>query len=98
MAAPDRDTAMKEFEAARAAFLDAYAGVPDEALAFLKPGEDYALGGLVTHVVAIIEHYQLVLSAVLDAEFGEGRPEDAPGFWGQQGLAAHAGARPHERE
>ena len=98
MTFPDRDTALKEFEAARAAFLDAYAGVPDEALAFLKPGEDYALGGLVTHVVAVLEHYELVLSAVLDAEFGEVRPDDAPGFWEQQGLRAHAGLRPDERE
>jgi hypothetical protein len=98
MTVPDRDTALKEFEEARAAFLDAYAGVPDEALAFLKPGEDYALGGLVTHVVAVLEHYQLVLSAVLDAEFGEVRPQDAPGFWEQQGLRAHAGLQPHERE
>ena len=98
MTVPDRDIALKEFQAARAAFLDAYAGVPDEALAFLKPGEDYALGGLVTHVVAVIEHYQLVLSAVLDAEFGEVRPDDAPGFWEQQGLRAHAGLQPDERE
>jgi hypothetical protein len=98
MTVPDRDTALKEFEEARAAFLDAYAGVPDEALAFLKPGEDYALGGVVTHVVAVLEHYELVLSAVLDAEFGEVRPQDAPGFWEQQGLRAHAGLQPHERE
>src|SRR5258708_22780217 len=91
MAAPDRDTAMKEFEAARAAFLDAYAGVPDEALTFLKPGEDYALGGLVTHATAVLEHYQLVLTTVLDAGFGEVRPQDPPGFWENQGLEAPAG-------
>jgi hypothetical protein len=95
---PDWDTALKEFEAARSAFVDAYAGIPDEALAFLKPGEDYALGGLVTHVVAVLEHYQLVLSAVVDAEFGEVRPEDPPGFWEQQRLRAHAGLQPDERE
>jgi len=94
---PDRDTALKEFEAARAAFVDAYAGVPDVALAFLKPGEDYALGGLVTHVVAVLDHYRLVLSAVLDAGFGEVRPEDPPGFWEQQGRDAHAGLQPDER-
>ena len=97
MTTPDRDTALEEFESARAAFVDAYAGVPDEALAFLKPGEDYALGGLVTHVVAVLEHYQLVLSAILDAGFGEVRPEDPPGFWEQQGRRAHAGLRSEER-
>src|SRR3979411_1955686 len=93
MTARDRDTALEEFEAARAAFVDACAGVPDEALTFLKPGEDYALGGLVTHVVAVLEHYHLLLSAVLDAGFGEVRPDDPPGFWEQQGLRAHAGLR-----
>jgi len=93
----DRDTALKEFDAARGAFVGAYDRVPDEALAFLKPGEDYALGGLVTHAVAVLEHYRLVLSAVLDAGFGEVRPEDPPGFWEQQGVAARAGLRPEER-
>jgi len=94
---PDRETALKKFEAARAAFVGAYAGVPDEALTFLKPGEDYALGGLVTHVVAVLQRYRSVLSAVLDAAFGEVRPEDPPGFWEQQGRRAHAGLQPDER-
>ena len=97
MTTPDRDTALKQFEDGRAAFVGAYAGVPDEALAFLKPGEDYALGGLVIHAVAVLEHYRLVLAAILDAEFGEVRPEDPPGFWEQQGRRARAGLQPDER-
>lgn len=97
MTLPDRDTALKQFEDGRAAFVGAYAGVPDEALAFLKPGEDYALGGLVIHAVAVLEHYRLVLAAILDAEFGEVRPEDPPGFWEQQGRRARAGLQPDER-
>ena len=97
MTVPDRETALKKFEAARAAFVGAYAGVPDEALTFLKLGEDYALGGLVTHVVAVLQRYRSVLSAVLDAAFGEVRPEDPPGFWEQQGRRAHAGLQPDER-
>jgi hypothetical protein len=94
---PDRDSALKDFEDARAAFVGAYDGVPDEALAFVKPGEDYALGGLVTHAVAVLEHYRFVLSAILDAGFGEVRPEAPPGFWEQQGRRAHAGLRPEDR-
>ena len=97
MSTPDREAALEEFESARAAFVGAYAEVPDEALAFLKPGEDYALGGLVTHAVAVLEHYRLVLSAILGAGFGEVRPEDPPGFWEQQGRRAHAGLQPDER-
>jgi hypothetical protein len=97
MSAADRDAALKDFEASRVAFVDAYAEVPDEALAFCKPGEDYALGGLVTHAVAVLEHYQFVLSAVLDAGFEEVRPEDPPSFWEDQTLRAHAGLQPAER-
>jgi hypothetical protein len=97
MTAPDRDTALKEFEASRAAFVEAYAGVPDEALAFCKPGDDYALGGLVTHAVAVLEHYLLVVTGVIDGGFGEVRPEDPPGFWEQQALRARAGLQAGER-
>ena len=86
-----RDAALAELEAARVSFVGAYDGIPGEALSYLKPGDDYALGGLVTHVVAVLEHYGLVLSAVLDAGFGEVRPQDPPGFWERAGAACREG-------
>src|SRR2546426_1421936 len=92
-----RDAALAELEAARASFVGAYDAIPGEALSYLKPGEDYALGGLVTHVVAVLEHYQLVLSAGLHAGVGEVRPRDPPGFWGQPGLPAPPGPPPGAR-
>lgn len=97
MTAPERSAALKEFEDSRAAFVDAYAGVPDEALAFLKPGDDYALGGLVVHAIAVLLHYHLVLTSVLDSGFGEVRPKDPPGFWELQAVGARAGLQPEER-
>jgi hypothetical protein len=91
-----RDAALAELEAGRASFADAYHGVPGEALSFLKPGDDYALGGLVTHAVAVLEHYRLVLSALLEAGFEEVRPQDPPGFWERAGAASREGLRPDE--
>lgn len=97
MSAPDRASALAQFDASRDAFVGAYADVPDEALAFLKEGEDYALGGLLPHAIAVLEHYLLVLSSVVESGFAEVRPEDPPGFWENQGLEAHDGLQPEER-
>ena len=97
MNAPDRATALAQLGASRDAFVGAYAAVPDEALAFLKAGEDYALGGLVPHVCAVLEHYRFILSTVVESGFAEVRPQDPPGFWENQGLAARDGLQPAER-
>lgn len=97
MTAPGPDEALAKFEASRDAFTSAYGGVPDEALAFLKPGDDYALGGLITHVVAVLEHYHLVLGAVVEAGFAEVRPEDPPGFWEEAGQRCRVGLQPGQR-
>jgi len=97
MSTPDRTAALRELGVSRDAFVGAYDGVPDEALAFLKVGEDYALGGLVPHVCAVLEHYRSILSTVVESGFVEVRPQDPPGFWENQGLAAHEGLQPTER-
>jgi len=97
MSTPDRAAALQELGANRDAFVGAYDVVPDEALAFLKPGEDYALGGLVPHVCAVLEHYRFILSTVVESGFAEVRPEDPPDFWENQGRAANAGLQPAER-
>jgi hypothetical protein len=94
---PDRDAALVEFDASRAAFTGAYDVVPDEALAFCRPEEEYALGGLVPHAVGVLEHYRLILSQVVDAGFGEVRPEDPPGFRERVAAEALAGLQPAER-
>lgn len=92
-----REEALASFDDARQLFVGAYADVPDEALAFLVPGEDYALGGLVVHANAVLDHYQFVLEAVTGGGFGTVRAVDPPGFWDQAGEAAKAGLTPAGR-
>jgi hypothetical protein len=92
-----RGEALAAFEDARDVFVSAYDAVPDEALAYLKPGDDYALGGLIVHAQAVIEHYLLVLDALLDADFEPTRADDPPGFWEGAAAAAKEGLRPADR-
>lgn len=66
-----KDSELAGFEDARKQFVDAMNGVPTEALTYLSPGDDYALGGLVTHVNAILRRYGRVLEAILADPTGE---------------------------
>jgi hypothetical protein len=93
----DRRTDLAGFEEARAAFAGAIAAVPDEALGYLKPGDDYALGGLLFHVNAVLEHYRVVLDAIRDAGFQETTAIDPPGLMETAGARARDGLRPEER-
>jgi DinB superfamily len=76
----NRQTDLASLADAREAFTDAIESVPEEALGYLKPGDDYALGGLVFHVNAVLERYAAVLSAVLEAGFKEVTVTNPPGF------------------
>jgi hypothetical protein len=58
-------TELAGLEDARRQFVDAIDAVPTEALTFLAAGDDYALGGLVTHVNAVLRRYGRVLDAVV---------------------------------
>jgi len=90
----DREAALADFAAARSEWESAFASVPDDALGYLKPGDDYALGGLLIHVLWVLTHYRRVLDGIIAARFGPLGPQDAPGeaeAAGQQaklGLAA----------
>lgn len=57
--------ALDGFEDARQQFVEAIDNAPTEALAYLSPGDDYALGGLVTHVNGVLRRYGRVLDAIL---------------------------------
>src|SRR2546425_239122 len=93
----DRQNGLASFEEARVAFTEAIAAVPDEALAYLKPGDDYALGGLVFHVNAVLEHYGVVLDTLLRADFGEVTPADPPGLFPTANARAKEGLPPEQR-
>src|SRR5216683_1217536 len=75
----EREAALADFDTARKEWEDAFARVPDGALTYLKPGDDYALGGLQVHVNWVLLHYRRVLDGIVAARFGELGPQDPPG-------------------
>ena len=64
----DRDAVLAAFEAARTEWESAFARVPDAALTYLKPGDDYALGGLLVHVDWVLARYLSVLEGAVVAD------------------------------
>ena len=75
----EREAALADFEVARGEWESAFAKVPDGALGYLKPGDDYALGGLLVHVNWVLTHYRRVLDGIVAGRFGPLGPQDAPG-------------------
>lgn len=74
-----KDEALAKLEAARNEWETAFAQVPDEALEYLKAGDDYALGGLQVHVNWVLVHYRRVLDGLIDGGFAPLSPLDPPG-------------------
>jgi DinB family protein len=94
----ERDEALVDFERARAEWDEAFARVPDAALGYLKPGDDYALGGLLVHVNWVLAHYARVLHGVIEAGFAEMIAKDPPGAEEQALRQAKQGLSPSERQ
>jgi hypothetical protein len=92
-----RDSELAEFDVARGEWESAFASVPDEALAYLKPGDDYALGGLQVHVNWVLLHYSRVLDGIIAGNFGRLEPQDSPGEAASANRRAKAGLAPGER-
>ena len=80
--------ALQKFDEARHAFETVLGQAPAPALAYLKPGDDYALGGLVLHVNVVLEHYIDVLQGVMTGPDEVVLADDSARF-----DAAHARAR-----
>lgn len=73
------NAATAELDAARDAFVAAYEDVPDPALAWLRPGDDYAIGGLVTLLQSSADAYTATLQRLLDAGYRDTQgPADDP--------------------
>ena len=75
----EREAALADFEAARKEWEEAFSRVPDDALTYLKPGDDYALGGLQVHVNWVLVHYRRVLEGIVACGFKDLGPQDPPG-------------------
>ena len=72
--------ALAAFNKGRTLFLDKLTAVPAESVNYLKPGDDYSLGGMAVHVNFVLEHYAGVLDAIVAADFAECRPQDPAGL------------------
>jgi hypothetical protein len=93
----DRDAALADFDVARREWESAFAQVPDGALAYLKKGDDYALGGLQVHVNWVLTHYRRVIDGVIAGGFKDLGPQDSPGEGDAAGQKAKQGLTKGER-
>ena len=93
----DRDAALADFDAARKEWEDAFQRVPDRALTYLKPGDDYSLGGLQVHVNWVLAHYRRVLDGIVRARFQQIGPQDPAGAEARALEGARRGLTPPER-
>ncbi len=84
------------FTAARDEYLEAMRRVPPPASEYLKPGDDYSLGGIAVHINFVLEHYTNLVSALIAAGFDECRPEDPPGLEQRAKARAKEALRPDE--
>ncbi len=97
MSTTDTQTAaIAAFEQGRSAFERELRGAPSDSLHYLKPGDDYALGGLVYHVNAVLEHYLGALDAIAASGFQETEVTDRPGLFEDANARAKAGVSPEE--
>jgi hypothetical protein len=71
-----RKDALAKLDAAHAAIADAFAAMPDPALAWLKPGDDYAIGGVAIHLIQSLDGYIGTLAALDAAGY---RDTEGPG-------------------
>jgi hypothetical protein len=97
VSAVKKDAALTDFAAARKEWDAAFAKVPDDALTYLKPGDDYAIGGLQVHVNWVLVHYRRVLDGLIDRGFTELPPLDPPGENEEFNRQAKTGLTPEGR-
>src|SRR5256885_8383140 len=93
----EREAALADFETARQEWEAAFANVPDGALTYLKPGDDYALGGLQVHVNWVLVHYRRILDGLVAGGFAPLDPLDPAGENDDVNKKAKAGLTPEGR-
>ena len=93
-----KDDALAKMDAAHAAIVETFTAMPDAALAWLKPGDDYAIGGIVIHLIQSLDGYIATLAAMQATGFedtaGPGEDEKAVDA---QLVHARRGLAPGER-
>jgi hypothetical protein len=93
-----RDDALAKMDSAHAALVDAFAAMPDDALAWLKPGDDYAIGGIVIHLIGSLDGYIRTLAAIDAAGYRDALgPGEDEAVVDAQLARARRGLAPAER-
>lgn len=74
-----KERAIADLHASRAAIDETFASLPDAALTWLKPGDDYAIGGVAIHLIQSLDGYIATVDALRRAGYRdtEGPSEDA---------------------
>ena len=93
----ERETALADFDRSRDAFLDALRAAPDDALAYLREGDIYAIGGLAVHCNWVLRHYSRVLLALAAGGGTELHPSDPEGEQEEANRRARSGLTAEER-
>lgn len=93
----DKRDAMADFDKARAEWEAVLAAVPDDALGYLKPGDDYAIGGLQVHVNWVLVHYGRVLDGLIANGFAPMKVADPPNEIAETKVKTRAGLTAAER-
>jgi DinB superfamily len=84
---------LKTFDEARDRFLAAFAQAPDEALPFVPPGDEYAIGVLPIHLLDPIRRYMTVFEQLAANDFGlVDRAGDAAALAWEAERHAHSAA------
>jgi len=73
-----KEQALADLRASREAIDATFAAMPDAALEWLKPGDDYAIGGIAIHLIQSLDGYIATLDALHRAGYRdtEGPSED----------------------
>ena len=94
-----KDDALAKMDAAHAAIVDAFRAMPDSALGWLKPGDDYAIGGIVIHLLSSLDGYIGTLAAMGAADYRDTQgPAEDDAIVDAQLAHARRGLAPTERE
>jgi hypothetical protein len=95
----ERERDLHELFVARGEFAEAFTDVPDAALQYKGASDQYALSGVVVHLIATIDHYRRVIEGMIDTGFKPFalQPQD-PGVEAAHTKRAQTGFAAGERD
>jgi hypothetical protein len=93
-----KEDALAKMDEAHAAIVATFAAMPDSALEWLKPGDDYAIGGIVIHLISSLDGYIGTLAAMEAAGYRDtAGPSEDDAVVDAQLAHARRGLTPDER-